>query len=224
MTRPGELTAVLFDMDGLLVDTEPLWLRAEIATMAALGSTWSQADQHAIMGGTLEHAAQHLRRVSGSDLPESAIADLLVGHMLDDLRTREIPLQPGAADLLADVAAAGIPLALVSASVGPIVDVVLSALAAAGVPGFPVAVTGDDVERGKPDPQPYLRAADLLGIDIRGAVVLEDSPSGVRSGRAAGATVVAVPHAVPIDPGPGIHLRDSLVELTLADLRALVTG
>jgi HAD superfamily hydrolase (TIGR01509 family) len=217
----GTLSAVLFDMDGLLVDTEPLWLRAEIATMAELGARWTEADQRAILGGSLAQAAHYFKEASGTGMAPARIADMLVTRMLAELGTAEIPIQPGAADLLAEVAASGVPRALVSASVRPIVDVVLSAMAASGLPGFAVTIAGDDVERGKPDPEPYRRAGELLGIDVQRAVVLEDSPNGVRSGVAAGATVVAVPHAVPIDPAPRVHVRGSLVGLDLAGLRAL---
>jgi HAD superfamily hydrolase (TIGR01509 family) len=221
MSGNGPLSAVLFDMDGLLVDTEPLWLRAEIATMDQLGATWTEADQRAILGGSLAQAARYFKEVSGTGLAPARIADMLVTRMLAELGSAEIAIQPGAADLLAEVEASGVPRALVSASVRSIVDVVLSAMAASGLPGFAVTVAGDDVERGKPDPEPYLRAGQLLGIDLQRAVVLEDSPNGVRSGVAAGATVVAVPHAVPIDPAPHVHVRDSLVGLDMAGLRAL---
>ena len=93
---------------------------------------------------------------------------------------------------------------------------------AVGLPGFPVSVAGDEVARSKPDPLPYLRAAELLGIDITRAIVLEDSANGVRAGWSAGATVVAVPHVVPIEPGERIVVRTSLVGLDVAELAALV--
>ncbi len=216
------LSAVLFDMDGLLVNTEPLWLEAEHATLAALGGTWSEADQRAVVGASMAHATAHMAAVSGTDRSTDEIADLLIGHMLALLAEVRIPIQPGAAELLTEVAGSGVPYALVSASVRQIIDVVLDQLTDAGLPGFSVQVAGDEVPRSKPDPQPYLRAAAMLGVDITAAVVLEDSANGVRAGWSAGATVLAVPHVVPIEPGERVVVRDSLVGLTLADLRALV--
>jgi beta-phosphoglucomutase-like phosphatase (HAD superfamily) len=132
-----------------------------------------------------------------------------------------IPVQPGAADLLGEVAGSGLPYALVSASGRPIVDLVLAALAREGLPGFPVTIAGDEVARSKPDPLPYLRAADVLRIDITRAVVLEDSANGVRAAEQAGAHVLAVPHAVPITPNGRVHVADSLVGIDLAALRRL---
>lgn len=217
------LSAVLFDMDGLLVDTEPLWLRAEHATMAALGGQWSTAHQVAILGSSMPYAVAYMKRLAASDLPEEEISALLLGSMLAELRQAEIPTKPGALALVREVAESGMPFALVSASVRPIMDLVLDALERAGAPTFPVTVSGDDVARGKPDPAPYLRAAALLGIDIGRAVVMEDSANGVRAAVAAGAIVVAVPHAVPIRPSQRVIVRDSLLGLKLEDLRALVS-
>jgi HAD superfamily hydrolase (TIGR01509 family) len=146
----------------------------------------------------------------------------MIAGMLQRLADAEIPIQPGAAELIADVAGSGVPYALVSASERTLVDLVLAYLARCGLPGFPVSVAGDEVARSKPDPLPYLRAAELLGIDITRAIVLEDSANGVRAGWSAGATVVAVPHVVPIEPGERIVVRTSLVGLDVAELAALV--
>ena len=216
------LSAVLFDMDGLLVDTEPIWFRAEVATMSALGGTWSEPDQLNILGGSLADAARYFRHRSGTATTEDEIAAMLVDAMVGYLSSEPIPLQPGASALVAEVAAAGVPIALVSNSVRRIVDPTLAALRTAGLPEFGVVIAGDEVARNKPDPLPYRTAAERLGADIRSSVVLEDSPNGVRAGLAAGAVVVAVPHGAPVQPSPGVHVRGSLVGLTVADLRGLV--
>jgi HAD superfamily hydrolase (TIGR01509 family) len=221
-TARMSLSAVLFDMDGLLVNTEPLWLEVEHQTLATLGGRWSEADQRAIMGASMAHATSYIRGISGTDRTDAEVAAMLVGSMVQRLDGAEIPIQPGAADLLADVARSGVPFALVSASVRPIVDLVLAFLARSGLPVFPVSVAGDEVARSKPDPLPYLHAAELLGVDITRAVVLEDSLNGVRSAWTAGATVVAIPHAVPVEPGERIVVRESLVGLDLAGLASLV--
>jgi HAD superfamily hydrolase (TIGR01509 family) len=217
------LSAVLFDMDGLLVNTEPIWLAVEHETLATLGGTWSEEHQRAIMGSSMAHATAYMRAISGTERNDAEVAELLIGGMLERLDGAEIPIQPGAADLLADVAGSGIPFALVSASVRPIVDLVLAFLTRSGLPAFPVSVAGDEVARSKPDPLPYLHAADLLGVDITRAVVLEDSLNGVRAAWSAGATVVAVPHAVPVEAGERIVVRESLVGLDMAGLASLLT-
>ncbi len=218
------VSAVLFDMDGLLVDTEPLWLRAEQQVMGRLGGSWTEDDQRAVLGGPLAHAARYMARRSGSPVPPDEVGRMLVAAMAELLRTGRVPPQPGAIEVVSEVAAAGIPRAVVSASMRQLVDLVMPALAGQGMPSFPVSVAGDEVARTKPDPAPYLRAADLLGIDITRAVVLEDSPNGVRAGRASGARVVAVPHLVPIEPGDGVVVRGSLVGLGVAELEQLVTA
>jgi HAD superfamily hydrolase (TIGR01509 family) len=216
------ISAVLFDMDGLLVDTEPLWHEVEHETFAILGGTWSEADAYAIMGASMAHATSYMRATSGTDRAEAEIAEMLVSGMVGRLADFEIPIQPGVAELLREVADSGIPYALVSASVRPIVDLVLAFLARSGIPAFPVSVAGDEVARSKPDPMPYLRAAELLGVDISRAIILEDSLNGVRAGEAAGGMVVAVPRVVPIDPGGRVVVRESLVGLDLATLAALL--
>jgi HAD superfamily hydrolase (TIGR01509 family) len=220
------LSAVLFDMDGLLVDTEPLWMRAEQRVVAELGgSGWGAEDQRAILGLALPRAADYMRRRSGTSASTEEVAERVIRGFLDEVRAGgAIVVQPGAAELVRDVAAAGLPFALVSASVRSIMDVITERLAAAGVPAFPVTVAGDEVDRGKPDPTPYLRAAALLGAPIERAVVLEDSVNGVQAGWAAGATVVAVEGMVRHEPRPRVVVRQSLVGLDVAALRALVDG
>lgn len=220
---PG-LSAVLFDMDGLLVNTEPIWLEVEHETLAALGGTWSEADQRAIMGASMAHATAYIRTLSGTDRSDEEVADLLIGTMLQRLAVAEIPVLPGARELVAAVAAAGVPFGLVSASVRSIVDLVLNALARAGFPAFPVSVAGDEVARSKPDPLPYLRAGELLGVDLTRCVVLEDSANGVEAAHAAGAIVLAIPHAVPVHPRERVIVRDSLVGLDMAALTAMACG
>lgn len=221
--RERALSAVLFDMDGLLVNTEPDWLQVEHEVLAVLGGTWSEADHRAVMGASMAHATAYIRDVSGTEHSDEYVADLMISSMLLRLQEADIVIQPGAREIVTEVAESGVPFALVSASVRPLVDLVLAFLARAGFPRFPVTVAGDEVARSKPDPLPYLRAADLLGIDITRAVVFEDSANGTRAGWSAGATVVAIPHAVPIEPGERVVVRDSLAGLRVADLRALVS-
>lgn len=175
MTRPAagdtRAQAVLFDMDGLLVDSEPVGYDVESALVAELGGTWGPEHQHRTMGGTLRDTAAYIADLTGSSRPvEALMADLVVG-MTDHFRTG-LPLRPGAVPAIDAVRGAGVPTALVTSTYR--------------------------VPAGKPDPAPYLTACARLDVDPRACVVLEDAPTGVAAGEAAGCVVVAVPSAIPI--------------------------
>jgi HAD superfamily hydrolase (TIGR01509 family) len=130
-----------------------------------------------------------------------------------------MPWRPGALELLHALRRAGVPRGLVTMSYRPLADAVVDALPAGT---FQVVVTGEEVRRGKPDPEPYLTAAARLGVDPASCVVVEDSPSGVGSGLAAGCAVVAVPHEVPIAAAAGVTVVTSLTEVSVDRLGALV--
>jgi HAD superfamily hydrolase (TIGR01509 family) len=215
---PRELQGVLFDMDGLLVDSEPLWFEVECAVMARLDGQWSEADQQALIGGSLPRTVSYLLARAGRPASPEDIGRWLVEGMTSLLMSRPLTMLPGAGELLAEVRAAGIPHALVTSSERPIMEAVLRQL---GV-GFTATVCADDVTRGKPDPEPYLRAASLLGADPRACVALEDSPNGVASAEAAGCRLIAVPSLVPIRARDGRMVVGSLSEVSLALLRDLV--
>jgi len=218
------LQAVLFDMDGLLVDTEPLWFEVESSVMARLGGEWTAADQRALVGGSLPRTVGYLLdRASGpgAAATEAEVADWLLGGMADLLSSSDVTPLPGALELVGAVRAAELPYALVTSSERVIVDAVLGALARHGV-AFDVIVSGADVRNPKPDPEPYQLAARLLGADPRCCVALEDSPNGVASAEAAGCVTVAVPGLAPVTEQPGRLIVRSLAELDLATLRSLV--
>lgn len=219
--RGGELQAVLFDMDGLLVDTEPLWFEAECAVMARLGGSWTADDQEALVGGSLHRSAGYLLDRATRPASQAEVADWLVSGMASLLAEREIAVMPGALDLLEQVRAAGIRFALVTSSERVIMDAVLASLARLAV-AFPVTVCAADVRNPKPDPEPYQLAAKLIGADPRACVALEDSPSGVAAAEAAGCVTVAVPSLAPIPDQAGRLIVGSLAEIDLARLRALV--
>lgn len=216
--RSGPLpAAVLFDMDGLLVETEHLWYRAELAVIAEIGGEWTPQHQEELVGGPLERAVELLVESSGGDHDHDAVMTLLLDSMVHLLRTEPVHWRPGATELLTSLETAGVPRALVSASWRNVVDAVHDAvLHELGHELFDVTVAGDDLERTKPFPDPYLHAAAALGVDPRHCVVLEDSHTGSTAGRASGALVVAVPSLVPIDPAEGMHVVASLTELTPA--------
>ena len=213
----GGLAAVLFDMDGLLVDTEPLWLETETAVMARLGAPWTPQDQQALLGGSMERTVSYLLGRATRPVPPQTVARWMLDGMLDRARDGRVVVRPGARELVAEVAAAGLPYALVTSSQRRFADAVL---AATGMT-FPVIVCGEDVTATKPDPEPYLLAAKLLDADPARCVVLEDSPNGVASAAAAGCRVLAIPSLLPIPPAPGRVVVGSLREVTLATLRDL---
>ena len=233
LRRPKGLQAVLFDMDGLLVDSEPLWFVVEREVAERLGAPWGEADQEALIGGSLERTVSYLlAKAGGAATPGGAataegaatarradVARWLVDGMARLVLARGLPLQPGAARLLAGLEAAGVPCALVTASSRVIMDAVLKVTGLS----FGVTVCGEDVQRGKPDPEPYMRAAALLGVLPSGCVVLEDSPTGVAAARAAGCPVIAVP-SVPVPPWSGLITVKSLDDVGFELLERVVTG
>ena len=218
MTTPD--AAVLFDMDGLLIDSEPLWLEAETAVMARLGAGWTADDQLALLGGSLVRTVKYLLGKATKPQPPEVVADWLRAGMEERVRRGGVPLRPGARELLAAVAAAGLPHALVTSSERGFMDAVL---ASTGL-RFDVTVCADDVSTTKPDPESYLLAAKLLGADPAHCVALEDSPNGIASAEAAGCRVFAVPSLVPIPPGPGRTVVASLRDLAVVDQRVTPTA
>ncbi len=213
----GGLAAVLFDMDGLLVDTEPLWLETETEVMAVLGTAWTAHDQEALLGGSMQRTVGYLLAKAARPASPEAVERWMTEGMYKRVRDGRVVVRPGARELLAAVAGAGVPHGLVTSSKRSFADAVLASTAMA----FPVTVTSDDVTATKPDPEPYLLAAKLLNVDPARCVALEDSPNGVASAGSAGCRVVAVPSLVPIPPAAGRVVVASLREVTLAFLREL---
>ncbi|MFL6115925.1 MAG: HAD family hydrolase [Catenulispora sp.] len=217
MTRPAPPAAVLCDMDGLLIDSEPTWFQAEVDMLAGYGFALSAEHYPHVLGKPLEVSTDYLLNVTGHPVSAAQFADGIERAMIARLADG-VPMMPGAKELLAAVEAAGIPLALVSASSRRIVEACLPTI---GHDHFQVTVSGDDVEHGKPSPDPYLKAAALLGVDPRECAVLEDSPTGTLAGYSAGCRVVAVPHAAPVEPRERVTIVDSLRRVDLAFLRRL---
>ena len=209
---------VLFDMDGLLIDSEPLWHQVEIAVMARLGAPWSPADQAELMGGSMERSVRYMLDRAVTPVPANEVGRWLMTEMADRVRRDGVPMQPGATRLLAEVAAAGLPNALVTSSQRDFMDTVL---AGTGM-RFDATVCAQDVTVTKPDPEPYLLAAKLLDVDPADCVVLEDSPNGVAAGQAAGCYVIAVPSLVPIPPAPGRLVVRSLLDIRIEPGAVLV--
>ncbi|WP_221351398.1 HAD family hydrolase [Streptomyces beigongshangae] len=218
-TRGSALQAVLLDMDGTLVDTEGFWWDAEVEVFSRLGHTLDESWRHIVVGGPMSRSAGFLIQATGADigLPELTV---LLNDGFEERLGRDLPLMPGAAELLAELAAHGVPTALVSASHRRIIDRVLESI---GAHHFDLTVAGDEVERTKPFPDPYLLAAARLGADPAGCAVIEDTATGVASAEAAGCHVVAVPSVAPIEPAAGRTVVTTLEQVDLSFLQGLMT-
>ena len=222
ITGPRAPAAVLWDMDGTIVDTEPYWIGAEFDVVAMHGGTWSREHALALVGADLLDAGAYIRDNGPVPLDPHEIVELLLDRVVESIR-REIPWRPGARELLHEVRESSTPSALVTMSWRRFAEPVVEALP----PGsFDAVVVGDDVERGKPHPEPYLLAAERLGVDPRDCVAIEDSPTGVASALAAGCTVLAVPNHVEVPDPHGADgrfvRRETLAGLRHADLGALL--
>lgn len=204
-------------MDGTLIDSEPIWFDTEIAILAEHGFSLGREHWAKVLGQPNEVAVGYLLEISGIPLTPKQLNERIENAMAERLG-QGIELIAGAKELFTELDAAGIPAALVTASSRRIVD---AAIGSIGAHRFVATVSGDDVVHGKPDPEPYLTAARLLGVDPTRCAVIEDSPNGSRSGAAAGCRVLAIPHAAPIATHPLITVADSLADVSLATLRGL---
>ncbi len=216
----GLPAAVLWDLDGTLADTEPSWFAAEYALAAEHGAEWTDDDAHALVGSDLIDSGRYIRDRMRLDLEPGAIVELLLDQVVADAR-RGISWRPGARELLSACRAADLPCALVTMSYARVVEPVLDQLPA---DTFGAVVTGDAVDRGKPHPEAYLRAAAALGAHPRACVAIEDSPTGATSAEGAGAHVLVVPNTVPVPGGPGRTSVPTLVGIGVDDLAALAAG
>jgi HAD superfamily hydrolase (TIGR01509 family) len=212
--------AVLWDLDGTLVDSEPLWFEAEQQLAARHGATWSTDHAKNLVGNSLPRSGAYIREHMRIPLSVEEILEELLLYMEAHM-ARRAAFRPGALELLGALRAAGVPCALVTMSYRRLVDPLLPRMAESA---FAAVVCGDEVEHGKPHPEAYLRAAELLGVDPADCVVIEDSPGGAAAGEAAGARVVVVPHVVEVPSGPGRVQVPTLAGLDVAGLVAAVAG
>ncbi|MGQ0626021.1 MAG: HAD family hydrolase [Sporichthyaceae bacterium] len=213
-----QLGGVLWDMDGTLIDSEPYWIECEYALVEAYGGSWSQEHALAIVGGDLIDSARYIAAHGPVPLTPREIVNILLDGVIERVRAH-VPWRPGARELLAELRALEIPCALVTMSWRRFAQAVDDALPAGS---FAALVTGDEVARPKPYPDPYLRAASLLGVDPARCVAIEDSPKGISSALAAGVRTLGVQHLVELTPAPGLHLASSLRGWTAADLGTLL--
>jgi HAD superfamily hydrolase (TIGR01509 family) len=206
-------------MDGTLVDTEGFWWDAEVEVFARLGHALDDSWRHVVVGGPMTRSAGFLIEATGADVTLAELT-VLLNDRFEDRIGRALPLMPGAARLLAELAAHSIPTALVSASHRRIIDRVVTSL---GPQNFALTIAGDEVERTKPFPDPYLLAAAGLGADPARCAVIEDTATGVAAAEAAGCHVVAVPSVAPIAPAVRRTVVPSLEQVDLSFLRGLMT-
>jgi HAD superfamily hydrolase (TIGR01509 family) len=211
------MQAVLWDMDGTLVDTEPDWIAAEFAMAEKYGATWSDAHALQLVGNDLIDSGRYIKDVMGLDLtPEEIVEELLDGVVAQV--DQAVPWRPGAVELIESLRAAGVRCGLVTMSYQRFVAPILAHLPPET---FRVVVTGEQVSRGKPHPEPYLTAAAALGVRPEECVAIEDSNTGAKSAEAAGCLVLVVENHVPVLDGPRRVFRTTLKGLSAADLAEL---
>jgi HAD superfamily hydrolase (TIGR01509 family) len=207
-------SAVLWDLDGTIVDTEPLWMAAEHDLAAQHGKTWTEEHALQLVGNSLMVSGEYIRTRLDIDLTAEQVVDHLVGRLVEGLR-ENIDWRPGARELIAALHAEGVPQALVTMSYTAIAEPIAAALP------FAAVVTGDAVARPKPFPDPYLLAAEKLGVDPGECLAIEDSRTGAASANAAGCDVIVVPHFVTVPEAARRVLIPTLEGLTVDQLAAL---
>ena len=209
--------AVFFDMDGLLVDSEPEWLKSESEITAAYGYQWTSQDQVACLGGPLSRVGQYMHDKCNQAETPDFFTNKLVEVQSEKMRSHT-PFMPGAYELVKDLQKNGVKTGLVSASPRIIVDAVLDNV---GAGLFPFSISSDDVERTKPHPDAYLRAAQLTNSAIENCLVFEDSLTGVGAATSSGAWLVAVPHLVHVDESERVRVIKSLEQLNFTKVQEL---
>ncbi|MFC6234156.1 HAD family hydrolase [Leucobacter soli] len=210
------LSAVLWDMDGTLIDSEPLWLEAEHRMLARYGVEMTPGIGEQLVGSGLWEAAELFRGLGVRMPADDIVAEWVeqVGRGMDEGR---VTWRPGARELLASLGDAGVPSALVTMSVRSLAERT-AAILPAGT--FSAIVAGDEVTRPKPHPEPYLRGAAALDVPIESCLVIEDSPTGLRSAAASGAVAIGVTNLVDLAGAPAHDIRSTLVGLDAAGIRA----
>lgn len=212
--------ALLWDMDGTLVDSEAYWMAAEYELVESFGGVWNHEHAMAVVGRALTGTAAYVIEHGKVPLDVDEVVGALLASVGRRLRAH-VPWRPGALDLLAEARAAGVPSALVTMSYRCLTDVLLEAVPA-GL--LAVVVAGDDVTHGKPHPEPYLCAAGRLGVAPETCIAVEDSQFGAQSATAAGVPTIIVPNVKPVAPIAGSVQLPTLAGLGVVDLVAATAG
>jgi HAD superfamily hydrolase (TIGR01509 family) len=209
--------AVFFDMDGLMVDSEPEWFQSEIEVTKPFGYTWLESDQIACLGGPLSRVGQYMYDKCGQVESPSFFTEELIRVQAEKMRGNT-PTMPGAVELVRNLQSHGVKTALVSASPRNIVDAVLDNL---GHDLFPFSISSDDVVNTKPQPDCYLKAAAISQSEISNCLVFEDSLTGMSAATASGAYLIAVPHLVSIEESARVRVIKTLKQLDFQKLQQL---
>src|SRR3954462_11509288 len=213
-TPMSRIACVIFDLDGVLVDSEIWWDEVRQGFATAQDREWTPADREAVMGANSAGWARIMRDRLHLEMPDAEIERAIVGGVVERYRVDGPPLIDGAVEAAKRIADA-YPAAVASSAHRAVIDAALEATGLAGT--FGVVVSSDGVAHGKPAPDVYIEAARCLGCDPAACFVVEDSFNGVRAAKAAGMTVVLVPNrSVPPAPGTS-ELADRVIEW-LADL------
>ena len=207
--------AVLWDLDGTLIDSEHYWMNSELQFAAEHNVAWSKADGESLIGMSLYDSTKIMKERFGSSLEPIEIIDKLTDSVTAQLR-KAIPWRPGSQELLKLLRAKGVKTALVTMSMRRMAIEVANAIP---FDAFDVIVAGDDVEHGKPHPEPYLLAAALLGVEPGECIAFEDSLTGLRSAEAAGTRAIAIPNIQHIPNQPGRIIWDTLDGVSMRKLR-----
>ena len=214
-------SAVLWDMDGTLINSEPLWIEQERSLMASLGVNWSDEDAIHCVGGPMTRVDAFMRsKLTDEQRLKYKPLDLTnqLLERMENTLSSNVPFSDGADILLEQMRHESIPLALVSASSRPLVD---AALRSIGDHYFTVTISDNDVSRSKPDPEGYCKAADMLGVDITSTLVIEDSITGMNAAIGSGAFVLGIPHVVNLPVGEKVVHHRTLEGLTLEKLASM---
>jgi HAD superfamily hydrolase (TIGR01509 family) len=204
--------AVLWDLDGTIIDSEPYWLLSEQRLVDEFGGTWSEADGFALIGAGLSNAAEHLQGF-GVDLPVDEIVQRMVDEV-DEMNAKQIPWRPGALELLRSIHDAGIPQVIVTMSYRTTANFVADEVGL-----FAGVICGEDVTHSKPHPEPYVMGAALVGVDASECVALEDSVPGSASAVAAGAVTIALPLHVPLPESENYTIWHTMVGRDVSHIR-----
>lgn len=224
LTNNFPFSAVLWDMDGTLIDSEPIWIKQEHELMQSLGVVWSDADAIHCVGGPMTRVDAFMRskldEAQQKLFPPMALTEQLLLRMADQMN-QGVDFAPGAQDLLKELKAMGIKQGLVSASSRTLVDAALNSIG----PGyFEVTISDNDVVNSKPHPEGYLLAASKLGVEIEDCLILEDSITGTTAAINSGAYVVGIPHVAKLPTGPKVVHVDTLLGINVEILSERFTA
>ncbi len=210
--------AVLWDLDGTLIDSEHYWSISQNRLAKHYGASWTEEDEKGVIGSSLYDSSALIKSKFGiQDRSVQEIIDHLTDEVIEQMRT-SLPWRPGALELLLELRQSGIKTALVTMSMRRMALAVVESIP---FDAFDVVVAGDDVRFGKPHPEPYLKAAEALEVEPRHCIAFEDSITGLTSAVAAGTNAVGVTNMLQLPTGADRKIIDSLHGLTIANLQDL---